>query len=70
MVFIINIIRKIITELKVKNKEILIHKGLKKSFFKINRKKQNYCTRVNFRLKPKLVLEVGNVFATNGLFIV
>jgi hypothetical protein len=30
----------------------------------------NYCTSVNLRLKPKFVFEVGNVLATNGLFIV
>jgi len=29
-----------------------------------------YWTKVNFRLKPKLVLEVGKVFATNGSFII
>lgn len=29
-----------------------------------------YCIRINLRLKPKFVLEVGKVLATNGLFIV
>ena len=29
-----------------------------------------YCTRVNLRLNPKFVLEVGKVLATKGLFIV
>ncbi len=28
-----------------------------------------YCASVNFRLNPKFVLDVGKVFATNGLFI-
>jgi len=28
----------------------------------------DHCARVNFRLNPKFVLEVGNVLATNGLF--
>ena len=34
----------------------------------INRKNY-YCTRVNLRLKPKLVFEVGKVLATNGFVI-
>jgi hypothetical protein len=29
-----------------------------------------YCASVNLRLNPKFVLDVGKVFATNGLFIV
>ena len=33
-------------------------------------KENNYWTRVNLRLNPKFVFEVGKVFATNGLFIV
>lgn len=37
---------------------------------KIVRNENFYCTRVNLRLNPKFVLEVGNVCATNGLFIV
>ena len=29
-----------------------------------------YCTRVNLRLNPKFVFEVGKVLATKGLFMV
>lgn len=29
-----------------------------------------YCTRVNLRLNPNFVFEVGKVLATNGSFMV
>lgn len=39
--------------------------------FLMNHEKINfYWTRVNFRLNPKFVLDVGKVLATKGLFIV
>ncbi len=53
---------------QTKNKEILIYENNQVRF--IYSDFIFYYIRVNFRLKPKLVLEVGKVLATNGLFIV
>ena len=56
------------------NKRLKIRTSLFQTFSEKNKKqllrKYFYCTRVNLRLNPKFVFEVGKVFATKGLFIV